>query len=178
LIVRRVARAESTPIRPPGALPEERLSAACARCGNCTRVCPEGILHPDLGASGVAGLLTPVVRIEPGYCSEWCNACNRVCPTGAIARMGLDEKRTVSIGTARVEHKLCLAWERHQHCVVCDEYCAYHAVKTVMHGGVPCPEVDPDVCRGCGLCQTVCPAEQVAIVVHAKPQKRLPPVEL
>jgi len=63
--------------------------------------------------------------------------------------------------------------------MVCDEYCPYHAVKIIEHNGVNCPEVDPDICRGCGLCQTVCPAvPEKAIIVQAKPQRKLAAVEM
>lgn len=166
-------------IRPPGAVSQDRFNAICSRCGNCIGACPENIIHPDFGETGVTGFLTPVVGIGPGYCSEWCNECNKVCPTGAIAHMSLEDKRTVSIGTARVTKSLCLAWEQAQCCVVCDEYCPYHAIKAVEHNGVNCPEVDADICRGCGLCQTVCPAQpDTAIIVYAQPQRRLEPVEL
>lgn len=165
-------------IRPPGAMEENRFTALCARCGNCINACPEKIIYPDLGETGLPGILTPVVRIGPSYCSEWCSECNKVCPTGAIAMMDLDEKRTVSIGRAVVSRNLCLAWEQREHCMVCDEYCPYHAIKVIDKGGVACPEVDPDVCRGCGLCQTVCPAQKCAIFVGGQEQRRLEPVEI
>lgn len=126
----------------------------------------------------MAGFLTPVIRIRPGYCSEWCNECNKVCPTNAIAHMTLEGKRTFSIGIARVTRSRCLAWDQGQYCLVCDEYCPYHAVNVIEHNGVNCPEVDPDICRGCGLCQTVCPAENKAIIVQGQIQKKLKPVEI
>lgn len=166
-------------IRPPGSIDEDKFNAVCVRCGNCINACPSGIIRPDLGEAGLTGLLTPIVRIELDYCSEWCNECNKVCPTNAIAHITLEEKRTVSIGTARVTKSHCLAWNEAEYCMVCDEYCPYHAVKIIEHNGVNCPEVDPDICRGCGLCQTVCPAvPEKAIIVQAKPQRKLAPVAL
>jgi len=166
-------------IRPPGAVPEKNFAGVCVRCGNCMRACPENIISPDFGASGVAGLLTPRVQISPGYCSEWCHECTKVCPTGAIKRLSWEDKTCVSIGTAVVTRKRCLAWEKSQYCMVCDEYCPYHAIGHVDRDGVPCPVVNPDKCRGCGLCQTVCPAENAAaIVVTPGAQRRMAPVEL
>lgn len=165
-------------IRPPGATEENKFQALCARCGNCIKACPEKIIQPDCGQTGAAGFLTPIITIKPGYCSEWCNECCKVCPTYAIAHISLAEKRTVSIGTAVVSKSLCLAWDKQEYCLVCDEYCPYHAIKTIKHKGVNCPEVDPDICRGCGLCQTVCPAEKCAITVHGHTQRRLQPVEI
>jgi ferredoxin-type protein NapF len=175
---RRLGRSH-IPIRPPGSAPEVTFGALCVRCGNCVRACPEHILQHDLGESGIPGLLSPVVAMDPGYCQEFCNECTKVCPTGAITAMSLKQKQSVSIGTAEVTRSRCLAWEKGQYCMVCDEYCPYHAVKTVKHNYINCPEVDPEICRGCGLCQTQCPAEPAkAIIVHGRPQKRLKPVEI
>jgi len=126
----------------------------------------------------MAGLLTPVLKMDPNYCAEWCNECSKVCPTGAISRLSLADKNNISIGSAFVTRDLCLAWNKRQSCMVCDEYCPYHAVKAIKDGEVVCPEVDPEVCRGCGFCQAGCPAEKKAIVVHGKPQRRLAHVKL
>jgi len=169
-------------LRPPGSVEEDKFTALCARCGNCVGACPSGVLQHDLGETGVTGFMTPVVRIgqagEESYCRENCNNCSEVCPTGAISLMTLAEKQTVSIGTAVVTKSKCLAWGEGTYCMVCDEYCPYGAIRAVEHDGVNCPEVDPDICRGCGLCQTQCPAEQTAIVVEPRPQRKLKPVSI
>ena len=165
-------------IRPPGAIAENKFTAVCIRCGNCVRACPKKIIFPDTGQSGVAGLLTPVLRFEPEYCAEWCNECTKVCPTGAISRLSLKAKNNISMGTAIVVKQSCLAWEQGQSCMVCDEYCPYHAIKVVKNDEVLCPEVDPEICRGCGFCQAGCPAETKAIIVHGKPQRELSHVTL
>jgi ferredoxin-type protein NapF len=158
-------------IRPPGAVEEARFNAACARCGNCIHACPKRIIYPSLGEAGMSGVLTPVIRIGPGYCAEWCHACDRVCPTHAISHLSLNRKRQVSIGTARVTKSRCLAWAENQYCMVCHEYCPYSAIGAVARNDVNCPEVKDDQCRGCGLCQTVCPATTVAIVVEPRPRQ-------
>jgi Pyruvate/2-oxoacid:ferredoxin oxidoreductase delta subunit len=178
LALRRLYAAPAHVLRPPGAAPEQDFQALCARCGNCMNVCPERIIEPDLGKAGVGGLLAARLRIGPGYCSEWCAACGAVCPTGAIRALPLERKQCVSIGTAVVDRERCLAWNNAEYCMVCDEYCPYHAIRAVSHGGVNCPDVDPEICRGCGLCQTVCPALRVAITVQPRAQRALAPVPL
>lgn len=165
-------------IRPPGAISEGKFTGICIRCGNCVRACPKKIIFPDAGQSGLAGLLTPILMFEPEYCAEWCNECTKVCPTGAISRLSLQAKNNISMGLAVVLKQHCLAWEHEQSCMVCDEYCPYHAIKLVNNGEVLCPEVDSEICRGCGFCQAGCPAETKAIVVQGKPQRKMPPVTL
>ncbi len=158
-------------IRPPGAVAETRFSGLCLRCGNCMTVCPQRIIMPDLGRSGIAGVLTPVVDFERDYCDEWCNRCTQVCPSGAIQRLTLDRKRMIVMGHARIEKDRCLAWSYLQHCMVCGEFCPYLAIQTRANKGVPCPEVNQDVCRGCGACQKNCPALPLkAIIVHGVAQ--------
>ncbi|MBU4365858.1 MAG: 4Fe-4S binding protein [Verrucomicrobia bacterium] len=163
------------PIRPPGAVAEPVLWGLCSRCGSCMRACPEGIIIPDLGTGGPGSWLTPRLDFSQRYCNEWCQLCTGVCPTGAIRRLSLEAKRALSIGTARVDRTRCLAWNEAQYCMVCHEFCSYQAVRIVEHNGVNCPEVDEALCRGCGACQSHCPAEPVrAIVVHTHEQAYAP----
>ncbi|MDZ4199854.1 MAG: 4Fe-4S dicluster domain-containing protein [Kiritimatiellia bacterium] len=159
-------------LRPPGAASESRFNALCARCGNCLRACPQKIIHAAGGEAGFDGFLTPVLRIEPGYCAEYCRECNRVCPTAALRPLSLKEKHRVAIGAARVHRDRCIAWAQGEYCMVCDEYCPYKAIGAEEKGGVACPVVDEERCRGCGLCQTVCPGIGPAIRVEAHPAQR------
>jgi len=163
------------PIRPPGAVTEKMLQGLCSRCGSCMRACPEGIIIPDLGIGGPGSWLTPRLDFSRRYCNEWCRICTGVCPTGAIRRLTLEAKRALSIGMAQVDRTRCLAWNDAQYCVVCYEFCSYQAVRIVEHNGVNCPEVNEARCRGCGACQSHCPAEPSrAIVVHARGQALAP----
>lgn len=158
-------RPAAPPLRPPGAVGEDRFNGLCARCGNCLRACPANIIRPALGAAGLAGVLTPVLDFQGDYCHESCVACTQVCPTGAIRRTALASKPDLTIGTARVRRDWCIAWEHGEYCMVCDEFCPYKAVRAVQHGGVNCPEVDPNLCRGCGACQCQCPADPGPAIV-------------
>ena len=73
-----------------------------------------------------------------------------------------------------MDKKTCIAWEKGEYCVVCQEYCPYQAIVEVEQKGVLCPVVDEKKCRGCGACESQCPALPVAIVVEGRnPQPHL-----
>lgn len=164
-------------IRPPGAA-AEAFNALCARCGNCMAVCPYGLLLPDLGSSGIDGLFTPVMLFrsrnseQEKFCFQECTACTKVCPTGALRSLTREDKQQTAIGLARVSRCKCLAWAKGEYCMVCQEFCPYHAIKEVERNDVMCPIVEADKCRGCGACESQCPALPVAIVIKGR-QKQL-----
>jgi ferredoxin len=166
-------------IRPPGAA-GPTFSALCSRCGNCMRACPYGLIVPDLGASGADGLFTPVLKFrsqnsaQESFCFQGCTACSQVCPSGAIRRLKIEEKQQTAIGLARIDKKACIAWEKGEFCVVCQEFCPYQAIIEINHKKVKCPSVDEEKCRGCGACESQCPSLPIAIVVQgANPQTHL-----
>lgn len=160
-------------IRPPGAA-ATGFNALCARCGNCMTACPYGLILPDLGAAGIDGLFTPVLAFrslneqQEQFCFQECTACTQACPTGALRPLTVAHKQQTAIGLAHVCKSRCIAWEKHEYCVVCQEYCPYHAIIEVERNGVMCPIVDADKCRGCGACESQCPALPIAIVVNGR----------
>jgi len=153
-------RGTEPPVRPPGAADESRFVGLCLRCGNCVRACPTGILKPDLGSGGLAGFMTPRAVFDGGYCREDCNACGRVCPSGAIAPLPLETKRQWTIGIAEVEVEKCVL-AGGQECAVCVSACPYQAVEVVepeeAFPAYPYPRVIAGACVGCGACEYECP---------------------
>jgi ferredoxin-type protein NapF len=172
--VRTVRGQTPPPLRPPGSLDERRFTGVCVRCGNCAQVCPSEIIQPDFGTSGVAGFLTPRLRFDDDYCREDCHRCNEVCPSGAIARLSLEEKRRHLIGRAVVDLNLCLLAQGRE-CTACIQKCPYQAI--AMHsadGGFSNePRVVVERCNGCGACETVCPTRPArAIRVQVSRESR------
>ncbi|MFO8014200.1 MAG: 4Fe-4S dicluster domain-containing protein [Phycisphaerae bacterium] len=160
LVTEAAGRGQAPPVRPPGAADEPRFVGLCLRCGNCVRACPTGILKPDLGEGGVAGFMTPRAVFDVGYCREDCNACGRVCPSGAIAPLPLEKKRQRTIGIAEVEVEKCVL-AGGQECGVCVSACPYQAVEVVepeeAFPAYPYPRVIAGACLGCGACEYECP---------------------
>jgi len=115
-------------------LGEREFLSRCIKCGQCMRICPTNVIHPDLFKSGLEGLWTPVLdfRIGTSGCQVNCIACGNICPTAAIRPISLDERRGVEeysgrgplvIGTAFVDRGRCLPWAMDKPCIVCQENC-------------------------------------------------------
>jgi len=158
LFMVRTGRSAPRPLRPPGAVDEARFSGVCVRCGNCAQACPPRIIAPDLGAHGLASLLTPVLRFDRDYCREDCCRCDQVCPSGALARLSLIEKRRSIIGWARVDLDCCLLAEGKE-CTACIRSCPFQAltIQAGPGGFDTMPRLDASRCNGCGACVSVCP---------------------
>ncbi len=155
-------------IRPPGAVPESSFLDLCLRCGECMKVCPSNALQPTWFAAGAEGMFSPVLTARRGPCEPDCNACGRVCPTGALLCLPLREKRWAKMGTAVVLREGCLAWAEGRSCVVCQEVCPYGAIACRQEPGaqVPVPFVRAERCYGCGYCEYHCPVRVPAVVVR------------
>ncbi|HEY3490276.1 MAG TPA: 4Fe-4S binding protein [Candidatus Deferrimicrobiaceae bacterium] len=171
-------------IRPPGALAEPEFLARCTRCGECMRVCIANGLQPAWLEAGIEGLWSPVLVPRIGYCEFNCSLCGQVCPTGAIRRMPVAEKRKVKLGLAEVDRSHCLPWKGESDCIVCEEHCptgkkaiVLQEEKVVTMGGevktFKRPYIDERECIGCGICETKCPLpDRAAIVVTSRGETR------
>jgi MauM/NapG family ferredoxin protein len=164
-------------VRPPGAS-ENSLAKKCIRCGQCVKVCPTGGLQPSLLTAGPDGLWTPVLVPRHGYCDYGCAACGQACPTQAIPRLELAQKRQMVLGRAEVDRTRCLVWAKGQTCIVCEEMCPVpdKAIRlddlevTDAQGQkilLRRPVVIRHKCIGCGSCEFHCPVEgRAAILVQ------------
>jgi ferredoxin len=171
-------------IRPPGAIvrdeqgqvlrlmTEAEFRDKCLRCGQCLKACPTGGLQPAVGEAGLDGFYTPILVPRAGWCEQSCEACGKVCPSGALIPFAAAEKVSIPIGLATITRDKCLAWregDQYAQCVVCKEFCSYGAVELHRVGGQDRPYVRDYKCVGCGICESACPVKpEAAIVVHRR----------
>ena len=104
------------------------------------------------------------VEFDSGYCLPGCVACGNVCPTGAIRKFSVEDKKHLVMGVARIQTPLCLL-TRHKECDQCLRYCDYKALRIVRdEGGMNARvEVLDDRCVGCGACKVICPVAAVTV---------------
>ncbi|MFH1854112.1 MAG: 4Fe-4S binding protein [Candidatus Omnitrophota bacterium] len=166
----RIEETAGSVIRPPAALKEKEFLNRCVRCGNCMKVCITNGLQPVMFESGIQGIWTPRLVPEVGYCEYQCTLCGNVCPTGAIPRLSLSEKKKTRLGLAEIDRSICIAWTEDKECIVCEEHCpvAQKAIKLTEYKmgerTVLKPSVDNRLCIGCGICQYKCPVRPVRAI--------------
>jgi polyferredoxin len=166
-------------VRPPGAAGDASVLELCTRCGQCMKVCPTNVIQPSFAKAGFEGLFTPEMDYRVGFCDWSCNECGKVCPTGAIMPLALEAKRLTKIGRAYIDKNRCIPWADYKTCMVCQELCpvpqkaiSFRDVEVVTPDGATVklgrPEVVPERCIGCGVCENACPVvHESAIVVRA-----------
>lgn len=158
-------------VLPPGARSLDRFRSRCTACHLCVANCPDQVLRPSITAHGLAGFLQPYQDFTVSFCSYNCSNCSQVCPTGAIEPITIEERRTVRTGIVRLFLDLCVVKTQGTSCGACNEHCPTQAVRMVpWQKGLTIPEIEPDLCVGCGGCEFICPVRpQRAIVVDGLP---------
>jgi ferredoxin-type protein NapF len=155
---------EKVPIRPPHALTDAELNAACIRCGSCSSACPTRIIGQSLDTRHPQRLLTPVVRFKDSYCLPTCNDCGTVCPSGALRPFSLKEKKHLVMGRAVIAVDDCYL-AKGKECNQCRHYCEFDAIEMKTGPGTSrLPHLLKDRCVGCGACQVVCPPQVIQII--------------
>ena len=166
-IVPKTALERETPITPPGSKSVKDFYRKCTACQLCVAKCPNNVLRPS---TDLEHLMQPEMGYEKGFCRPECTACSEVCPSGAIVKIGREEKTQYHIGTARVNPDMCLSATGRSKCGKCASICPAGAIMMVeTEGGFTRPTVAEEVCIGCGACEQYCPVRPIsAITVNGK----------
>ena len=141
------------PFRPPWSLAEVLFTEQCTRCDDCIKACPTRLL-----VRGEGGF--PMADFTRGSCT-FCGDCAQACTTTAIGRDTTQSPWHFGIKIGEE----CLA-VRNVDCRFCGEMCEVDAIRFRPRlGGVPLPEVNNDLCTGCGACMAPCPVASVQRIV-------------
>lgn len=153
------------PVCPPGSKSIERFTSLCTACHLCITHCPSQVLKPSSFEYGWAGMMQPRLDYNTSFCNYECIICSQVCPTGAILPLTKEEKKTIQLGKVRFIHRNCIVRTHETECGACSEHCPTKAVYLVPYKtSLYIPEVNPDICVGCGACEYICPAVPVKAI--------------
>ena len=151
------ARRRTIPVlRPPGAIDEPSFLAGCTRCELCIQACPhDAIVHAPARFREAAG--TPMIDADRQPCLMCVDfPCISACEPDVLSSFV-----PAIMGTARITEHLCLP-HHGTSCTVCSEQCPVENAIVIREGK---PTVNEAACTGCGVCRSVCPAPENAILL-------------
>jgi len=157
--------------RPPGAV--DNFGEKCTACQLCANRCPMQVIKPAFMENGFTGMMQPYLYFQPHcYCNYECTICSDVCPNGALEHMTVEQKKIRQIGIVNFVVDECIVKSENQDCGACAEHCPTGAVEMVPYqNGLTIPEIEPNICIGCGACESICPVRPRAIFIEGlRPQ--------
>ena len=165
MIPRQLFAGQKKLIRPPFSLPDPEFNIVCTRCGNCSAVCPTRIISPSADIRNIESFLTPSIDFTESYCLPECKLCGDVCPSGAIQRFSLEDKKDHIMALAVINVDDCLL-QQLKECDLCRYHCKYDAIEIARtgHNQIKLPRVIENKCTGCGACKIICPAQVIEMV--------------
>jgi ferredoxin len=158
----------SPAVCPPGSLGVSAFLDHCTACHLCVSACPTGVLQPATLEFGLLGFLKPRLDFARAFCNFDCRRCGEVCPDGAIRLLDVAAKHVTKIGEVEFFKNKCVVVTNGTDCASCSEHCPTKAISTRSYGkNLRLPEINADLCIGCGACEYACPAKpDKAIKVH------------
>lgn len=165
---------KANPITPPGSVSQEYFQKQCTSCHLCVSKCPSHVLKPAFMDYGLAGMMQPTVSFEKGFCNFDCTVCGDVCPNSAILPLTVEKKHLTQMGYVVFIEENCIVLTDGTSCGACSEHCPTQAVEMVPYkDGLTIPQVNKEICVGCGGCEYVCPARPFrAIYIEGNPVQK------
>ena len=167
-------KAAATPIRPPGALPEDEFVSTCIRCMRCVDACPNQCIKSMPLSAGRQNAGTPQIKPREQACMLCSRAdgdhlrCTEVCPSGAlqpILKNITAIRGQVRMGVAKIDFNLCYSYNNYT-CGTCVYACPLQGI-AIKAGLWERPLLNEEACIGCGLCERACIRYPQAIRVEA-----------
>jgi ferredoxin-type protein NapF len=178
----KIPNKKSHPVSPPGSVSLKHYNDRCTSCHLCVTTCPTGVLQPSYLEYGFTGMMQPHMDYSVEYCNFECTKCGKVCPTGAILPLTVEDKKLEQTGQVNFILEKCIVYTDNTACGSCSEHCPTQAVKMVPYkDGLTIPKTDKEICIGCGACEFACPVKPYTSIFvdgHAIHQvARKPPIE-
>ncbi|WP_194437728.1 ferredoxin-type protein NapF [Vibrio fluminensis] len=137
-------------VRLPWLSAPEQFTDLCTQCGECLKACETQIV-----VKGDGGF--PKVDFTIDECT-FCYQCAEACPESLFA----DQQETPWRAKAAISNQ-CLA-QQNVECRSCGEMCDSMAIQFRLEvGRVAQPNLDPNLCNGCGACVAVCPTSSINV---------------
>ncbi len=146
-------------ILPPGADNAQRMFNKCLNCNLCINACPNKILtkaNKDFGAVHIN-----YTKGEK-HCKYDCIECSKVCPSGAIKKITIEEKQRTRIAMAVINPEKC---NKNGMCI---NVCPVNAI--TKEANEPA-KIDASKCIGCGKCKSVCTSGAIEIFAINEQQR-------
>lgn len=142
--------------RPPGAVAEPLFLAACTRCDKCVEACPYNSIYTL--KPGIVGAGTPVMVPDERPCHVCTDfPCVAACEPNVLKP---PTAQTLRMGTVTVNPAVCMPF-RGPECGACAGLCPEQAPALTMVRRKP--QIDAEICIGCGLCIDACPTTPKAL---------------
>ena len=170
-------------LRPPGAVEEKDFLSSCIKCGICVEKCPYDTLKLSKVSDGaLTGTPYFIPRDIPCYmCTDI--PCVEVCPTDSLLKDLVSDEKTgkydinkAEMGLAIIDRENCLAYwgircdACYRACPLMDEAITLKVERNKRTGkhAMMKPEINSDICTGCGMCEHACVTEKPAIIIMPK----------
>jgi len=139
--------------RMPWQVAEAAFTSQCSRCEACISACPEQIV-----SKGDGGF--PRIDFRQGECT-FCQACVDACPEPVfrpVSESPWQQQAVVSEACLNPQGVMCRS---------CQDSCEPEAILFLPRRSVTAaPQIDSDLCSGCGACVSVCPSQAIRIAAE------------